>query len=145
MINTPIHGKQLVKYLMQERYVSDDAIKNKPRTDAGLPGYQEGLFCMKNQTNNQELDEVYAGAVAWYIDGFTNRKNIIAKFLPGMFNVKNLESRIKKTVGYEEIRGEDLGDNIYKISYNHHIMCRDTDSTYDCVTLYQLFDSNDYE
>lgn len=70
MINTPLFKTNLVNYLMQERYVSIvDSPKNLPRTEKDLPGYQEGMFVMRENKQDHELDTVYHGAVAWNYDG----------------------------------------------------------------------------
>jgi len=57
MLNTQILHKQITKYLIQKRYTDKKSI------------YQEGLFCIRNKTNNNTLSEFYIGSVAWYYDG----------------------------------------------------------------------------
>lgn len=79
VLNTPTHATELSAYLMQERYVGDEKNRNKLRYDNNLPGYQEAMFCMRNKTSNQTLDEHYDGSIVWHFDG---EKNIaVCKFL----------------------------------------------------------------
>src|SRR5205823_1165076 len=47
-LNSPVMQKYFCTYLMQERFFGDEnKEKNKNRIDKNLPGYQEGLFCMR--------------------------------------------------------------------------------------------------
>lgn len=116
VLNNISANKYILQYLLQERYCNEDGlIKNKSRTDKGLVGFQEGLFCMRNRYNNQELDEVYSGAITWFYDGYEKRYNLTAKFLPDVFNV-NYKVLLNNT--YEITF---LKDNTYKISYNEDI------------------------
>lgn len=125
LLNTACTGKHIVRYLMQERFVNEEGLaKNKTRTEKGLPGLQEGLFCMRNRIDNQKFDEVYYGAIAWYFDGFTGRYNVTAKFLPGVLNIETL----KKFASPDPISivdpdpkdcfdFKDLKNDLYKISF----------------------------
>lgn len=117
-LNSSSTQKHLARYLMQERFfdvkdASDDGTqKNKKRIEAGLPGYQEGLYVMRNRTNNPELDEVYSGAVIWSYDGLTCRYKMYVKYLPGLF--------VQETVAMlatETITLRDLKDNLYELSH----------------------------
>jgi oligoribonuclease NrnB/cAMP/cGMP phosphodiesterase (DHH superfamily) len=77
ILNTPVMKSEFAKYLMQERYYGDrDSVKNKPRYDKGSAGYQEGLFVMRNNMKNQDLDKIYDAAICWNYDGGSNRYNI---------------------------------------------------------------------
>ena len=130
VLNNATANKHIVKYLMQERYINDDGlVKNKQRTDKGLIGYQEGLFCMRNRTNNQDLDTVYSGAIAWFYDAFEKRYKLTANFLPNVLNINALINdankytvlRIEDEDGppYVNCRYEftDLKNNSFEISY----------------------------
>lgn len=121
VLNTPSTGKHLVKYLMQERFVGKEGlVLNAPRTEKKLPGYQEGLFCMRNRCNDQSLDEVYSGAIAWSYDGLKKRYNVVAKFLPAVLNVESLTAVAKSTeaAGSDSlVTFVDLKNNLYKMSF----------------------------
>jgi oligoribonuclease NrnB/cAMP/cGMP phosphodiesterase (DHH superfamily) len=93
LLNTACTGKHLIQYLLQERYFNDEHLsKNKTRLDKNLPGFQEGLFCRRNNLNNPDLDEVYSGAIAWFYDGANKKYNMIAKFLPNVLNETTLKA-----------------------------------------------------
>lgn len=123
LLNTACTGKHLVKYLMQERFVNEEgAIRNKSRIEKGLPGLQEGLFCMRNRTDDQKLDEVYSGAITWFYDGFTKRYNVTAKFLPGTLNVEALSQAAAADLesvadAQNRLEFKDLKNDLYKISF----------------------------
>jgi hypothetical protein len=123
LLNTACTGKHNVRYLMQERFVNDEGlVKNKSRTDKNLPGFQEGLFCMRNRTNDQNLDEVYSGAITWHYDGFNDRYDLTAKFLPDVLNVDALKNFASPDlVSNSDPRTcfgfKDLKNCMYMISY----------------------------
>jgi oligoribonuclease NrnB/cAMP/cGMP phosphodiesterase (DHH superfamily) len=83
----------LSSYLMQERYFGDEAqIKNKLRYENNLPGYQEGLFCMRNKIKSDDLDEFYHAAVIWSYDGYLNKYRTTIKFLSNEGVSKNIDN-----------------------------------------------------
>jgi oligoribonuclease NrnB/cAMP/cGMP phosphodiesterase (DHH superfamily) len=74
VLNTPAMKTAFVKYLMQERYVGErDSAKNQVRYDGDLPGYQEGMFVMRENSGEADLDEAYNGAICWNYDGNSNQ------------------------------------------------------------------------
>lgn len=102
-------SKYLVTYLMQERFINNDGIiKNKSRTDCGLPGFQEGLFCMRNKTENPHLDILYSGAIMWFHDRHSEQYIIMGKFLPGVLKVDSILEQCNEFI--------DFTQNVYKIS-----------------------------
>ncbi len=101
------HGNMhtsMCQYLMQERYHSDEKNRNKERYDNNLPGFQEGMFCMRTRSSDYKLNEYYHGAVVWVYDGFLNRYKLTIKFLPGYLeNVKNNINVFNKNIVQEEL------------------------------------------
>jgi len=66
MLNTSSMRTSFANYLMQERFVGTrDGLKNKPRIDADLPPYQEGMYVMRNNLANPDLDEWYSCSAVW--------------------------------------------------------------------------------
>jgi len=97
VLNSPCMHKQLANYLMQERFFGNESkSRNDSRTKNGLPAYQEGMFCMRTQTKNEKLDEVYHGAVVWNYNGMTKTFRMSVKFLPnnGEKALKNLNDHM---------------------------------------------------
>lgn len=95
-LNTPSIKKPIVSYLMQERFFNDEGkIMNNSRVILGLPGYQEGMYCMRNlhaphdsRYVSPDNNIAYFGAYAWNYDG--NINNIIVKTLPKIFDFNKL-------------------------------------------------------
>ncbi|VBB17803.1 DHH family phosphohydrolase [Yasminevirus sp. GU-2018] len=112
-LNTATTAKYMVAYLMQERFINDEGkVRNKPRTDAGLPGYQEGLCVMRNRYENPDYDRVYSGAYGWSFDGFTNTNKITLKTLPGVINAEKLANiQLDGSVKVDELK-----NNVYVIT-----------------------------
>jgi oligoribonuclease NrnB/cAMP/cGMP phosphodiesterase (DHH superfamily) len=82
VVNTPISQKHITQYLIQERFFgSESLLKNKTRYDQNLVGYQEGMYCMRNRTENNNLDESYNGAIAWGYDGMKKEYKITVALL----------------------------------------------------------------
>jgi oligoribonuclease NrnB/cAMP/cGMP phosphodiesterase (DHH superfamily) len=92
--NSSIAKRHMACYLMQERFFGKEVMirenydkslialtKNGPRVLKNLPGYQEGLFLMRNKLGDQTLDEIYSGAIVWAYDGSTKKYQAAAKFL----------------------------------------------------------------
>lgn len=121
-LNTACIGKHLIAYLMQERYINDEGkIKNKSRSDVNLPGYQEGLFVMRNRYDDSSYDKTYSGAFAWCFDGFNNTYKIVVKTLPNVFKadlITNIQSQVNGLVTITELK-----NNVYDIiiSTSHSI------------------------
>jgi uncharacterized protein len=112
-INTSIAKRHLVKYLLQERYINDEGlIKNKQRTENNLPGYQEGMFCMRNRLNDPTYDCAYDGAYVWHYDGLTNMCKMTLKVRPNVFSPGVLEDMMKENCYYKII---DMKDGLYEI------------------------------
>lgn len=101
VLNSPMYKKHMASYLMQERYINDDGlIKNKSRTVNNQPGYQEGMFCMRNIMNDKTYDKKYDGACIWHYNGLTHKYELIIKTLPGDItgdNFPKYESCLKHT------------------------------------------------
>jgi len=115
VLNTACTGKHIVRYLMQERFFADEhSIKNKSRIDLGLCGFQEGLFCMRNKTGSQTLDEVYQGGVGWYYDGMDRTYNLVIKFLPNVLNKDKLNTMT-------ELTGKKNRNNCHSDSWNEKL------------------------
>jgi uncharacterized protein len=95
ILNSPNMHKHISTYLMQERFFDDEAVtRNEQRTKLCLPGYQEGMFCMRTRIQNNELDEYYHGAIIWNYDGHCKKYTMTIKMLPGL--VKHVKENIDK-------------------------------------------------
>lgn len=82
-LNSSMNKKHLAQYLMQERFFNDENVtKNCDRITNNLPGYQEGMFCMKNRYENPTYDAHYKGAYIWHYDGMHNIFKFVIKTLP---------------------------------------------------------------
>lgn len=115
VMNSSTLSKHLVKYLMQERFINEDGIvKNKTRTSLQLPGYQEGMFCMRNRYNNPTYDNVYTGAYIWHFDGHDKVYKIIVKLgaNPSVFNPVSMDTFKMIDTNIKII---DMKDGLYKI------------------------------
>jgi oligoribonuclease NrnB/cAMP/cGMP phosphodiesterase (DHH superfamily) len=85
MLNTPMMKTALAKYLLQERYVGTrDSGKNQDRYDLSLPGYQEGMFVMRNNLDQTNLDQVYSCSALWNYDGVKNRYYVTLSILSSL-------------------------------------------------------------
>lgn len=82
VLNSANLHNSMCQYLMQERYFSDERDKNNARYNQNLPGYQEGMFCMRTRLNDHNLDEYYHGAVVWRYDGLQKKYKMTVKYLP---------------------------------------------------------------
>lgn len=112
-LNTPIMKTAFVKYLMQERYVGErDSIKNQPRYDKSLPGYQEGMFVIRENQQDPKLDVVYDYAVCWNFDGSKNRYFLTINPLP------NLVDKLTKMFDrYSEVYNKNWESEEKKFEY----------------------------
>ena len=104
--------------------------RNKARYDDDLPGYQEGMYCMRNKTENYGLDEYYSGALVWGFDGskefFTitvipSFKDTFAKYIndinnntDGKFFNKDLDLDLAKDKTSESIDVDSVGQKQYQ-------------------------------
>ncbi len=86
VLNSANMHNNMCQYLMQERYFSDERNKNISRYNDKLPGYQEGMYCMRKRMNNDKLDEYYHGAVVWHYDGLQKKTKVTVKYLPELVN-----------------------------------------------------------
>lgn len=96
-LNTSTMGKHFVRYLMQERFINNDGLKlNQKRTDESLPGYQEGMYVMRNNLEHPTYDAVYDGAFAYYHT--QHKTHIVFKALDGVVsdsvNQTNSEEKV---------------------------------------------------
>lgn len=82
VLNSANTHNSMCHYLMQERYFSDERDKNLSRYKENLPGFQEGMFCMRKRMNDDNLNEYYHGAVVWRYDGMIKKYKMTVKFLP---------------------------------------------------------------
>lgn len=111
-LNSSTTKKHLANYLMQERFFNEDgALKNKNRIDNNLPGFQEGMFCMRNRLENPTYDCVYAGAYIWHYDGFKNVFKTTIKVLPDTFDIQ----KVKDLTTNVNIKIVDLKNGLYEI------------------------------
>lgn len=83
VLNSANMHNSMCQYLMQERYFGDEKHRNTDRYRENLPGYQEGMFCMRNRMNDDKLNEYYHGAVVWRYDGLQKKYKMTVKYLPG--------------------------------------------------------------
>ena len=127
-LNCPNLQKHMAYYLMQERYFGDEKeSRNKERYEANLPGYQEGMFCMRNLTNNNSLDEYYHGAIVWAYDGHTNTIFAKLKFIPELYSTVttnaeqlNMMSKVTNTPICEV---KTIGDSALELKYHGDASC----------------------
>lgn len=82
MVNTQMLHKHITKYLIQKRH-SDKKLT-----------HQEGLYCMRNKTKNNFLNEFYIGAVAWYYDGYNNLHIITISIVNDNHILSNIKNNI---------------------------------------------------
>jgi len=107
LLNTPVMKTAFARYLMQERFIGErDGERNKTRVSDGLPGYQEGMFVMRQNRGDNDLDEAYQGAVCWNLDGNTDRFHIT--FAPLSTRVKTVRQFVTEI---DRIQHQELGDD----------------------------------
>lgn len=126
VLNASTTKKHLAKYLMQERYINDDGlIKNEPRISKNLPGYQEGMFCMRNKWENETYDCVYSGAYIWHYDGHNEKYKITVYVLPNTFDnekITNFSSHSDiDNDNDNDIKIIDYKNGMYEIETSKHI------------------------
>ncbi len=80
-LNSSVCQKHLAIYLMQERYFGDEKDKkNEVRKANGQIGYQEGMFCIRNNLKLAIYDEVIDGAIVYSYNGYKSEFTAKAKF-----------------------------------------------------------------
>lgn len=128
MLNSPTTKKHLAKYLMQERYIGDDGMyKNKSRSEKGLPGFQEGMFCMKSRLNDDTYNEAYDGSIVWHYDGYAKIYIAAIKTLPNILDkdkikyyvdeMENNDSSDNPDYANNNIMIHELKDNLFVVSF----------------------------
>lgn len=106
-INTPFMQTHLCNYLLQERFYDDENnTKNKNRIDNNEPGYQEGMFCMRYNTHNNDLDEYYHAALTWAFDG--KNYNVVIIFIKQIEINIDTELLDEKNVEYEFVNKRSI-------------------------------------
>lgn len=108
MINTQSLHKQITKYFIQKRHIDKKFIQ------------QEGLYCMRNKTDNNMLNEFYIGSVAWYYDGYSRLYTITISLLSDYCKqiVKNVNNYNSKTYVNTYIDYKDKNNNTYEFRVN---------------------------
>ena len=111
MINTQILHTQITKYLIQSRFTDKKSIT------------QEGLYCMRNKTKNNTLNEFYIGAIAWYYDGYDNSYTMTVHSMPEhnntfIKNIANCNKYVFNDNGEPFVTISDKTNNIYKIKFS---------------------------
>ena len=134
VLNSANMHNNMCQYLMQERYFSDERDKNNNRYKDNLPGYQEGMFCMRKRKNDDKLDEYYHGAVVWRYDGMQKKYKMTVKYLPEI--LEKIRSNIKD---YNE-KNLDLPDDvkIEMIEKKDNLFVFKFPDMYDCETILGL-------
>lgn len=113
-LNSSTTKKHLATYLMQERFINKDGqTKNASRTANGLPGFQEGLFCMRNRLENPTYDNVYTGAYVWHYDGLKDVYKTTVKVLPNAFNAQKITDFSENE--NNSVKIVDLKNDLYEI------------------------------
>jgi hypothetical protein len=133
VVNTAILQKHIVKYLIQERFFGNEsAHKNGLRYNNNLVGYQEGMYCMRNRTGNDDLDEYYNGAIAWNYDGM-KMEYILTIALPPNTPVDKLIKYFEMYKALDEsFEWKFLGNNTYFLKIRPNNV---TDFINDCAAL----------
>lgn len=122
MLNCPNLQIHMVNYLMQERYYDDEAnLRNIKRYEKKLPGYQEGMFCMRNKYKNSIIDfdidtfdEYYHGALLWTYNGESYK--MTGKFLSELY--ENINNNI---ISYNLDKTDKLKIKIYQKNNNIYV------------------------
>lgn len=124
--NSSIAKRHMACYLMQERFFGKEVMirenfdasmialtKNGPRVLKKLPGYQEGLFIMRNKSGDQTLDEIYSGAIVWMYNGSTKKYQATAKFLNDVINNDCLTKLAEpiNNIGPNDIESNNIESN----------------------------------
>lgn len=97
------------KYLMQERFDENDNVPESKNQS------QEGMFIMRNNTDNKSLNVSYFCSVTWKYDGNKNRFHLVVCPLASMINA--VESALKKlctelNTGLSENENHNLNNNV---------------------------------